>query len=283
MILVKLPFPAGCCTDEEIIRKVIKGFLTMKSLIPLCAVFCTSAIAQVDSLESNVYRWNNLQVEKSETRERRQILKGSTTDLEYLESHVTTVEPKQSPHASHRHNDSEELIIVKDGKLKVTIKEESRILGPGSIAIALPGEEHGLENAGDMPVTYYVFRYRSKSPVNVERGRKAGGSFMVNWNDVVMQKSEIGGRRQHFDRATAMFERFEMHVSTLNAAATNHQAHTHRAEEFVLIIKGEVEMQIGEAFHKASAGDVIFLASEIPHALRNIGSGQTEYFAFQWQ
>lgn len=255
----------------------------MKSIILLFAVFCTSAMAQVDSLESNVYRWNNLQVEKSGTRERRQILEGNTTDLEYLEIHATTVAPQQSPHASHSHDDSEELVIVKEGKLKVTIKGESQILGSGSIAIALPGDQHGLENAGDTPVTYYVFRYRSKSPVNVERGKQAGGSFMVNWNDVVMQKSEIGGRRQNFDRATAMFDRFEMHVSTLNAALTNHQTHTHRAEEFVLIIKGEVEMQIDDSWHKASAGDVIFLASEIPHALRNIGSEQTEYFAFQWK
>jgi (S)-ureidoglycine aminohydrolase len=254
----------------------------MKSLLLLFGVFCASAMAQVDSLESNVYRWNNLQVEKSDTRERRQILKGITTDLRYLEIHATTVEPQKSPHASHSHVDSEELVIVKEGTLKVTTNDESRVLGPGSIAIALPGDQHGLENAGDTPVTYYVFRYRSKSPVNVERGRKAGGSFMIDWNDVVMKKTQTGGRRQHFDHATAMFDRFEMHVTTLNAGLTTHQPHTHRAEEFVLIIKGEVEMQIGDAWHKASAGDVIFLASEIPHALRNIGSEQTEYFAFQW-
>lgn len=255
----------------------------MKSLILLIAVSCTSTFAQIDSLESNVHRWSNLQVEKSGTRERRQVLKGRTTDLEYLEIHATTVAPKEAPHASHSHADSEELIIVKDGRLKVTINDESQVLGPGSIAIAMPGDQHGLENAGDTPVTYYVFRYRSKSPADVERGQQDGGSFMVNWNDVAFQKSDIGGRRQHFDRATAMFERFEMHVSTLDAAITNHQTHTHRAEEFVLIIKGEVEMQIGEAWHKASAGDVIFLASEIPHALRNIGNEQSEYFAFQWQ
>jgi (S)-ureidoglycine aminohydrolase len=255
----------------------------MKWLMLMSATLCSGAIAQVDSLESNVYRWRDLQVEKSETRERRPILEGSTTDLETLEIHTTTVAPKQSPHASHSHGDSEELIIVKDGKLKVTINDQSRVLGPGSVALAMPGDQHGLENAGDTPVTYYVFRYRSKFPVNIERGKKAGGSFMVNWNDVAVQKTEIGGRRQHCDRATSMLERFEMHVTTLNEGLGSHQAHTHRAEEFVLIIKGDVEMQIGNSFQKATAGDLIFLASQIPHALRNIGSGQTEYFAFQWQ
>ena len=246
-------------------------------------VFGIPAMAPINSMESQVYRWHDLQVEKSETREGRQILKGSTTDLEYLEIHATTLAPRQSPHASHSHEDSEELVIVKEGLLNVTINDQSQILGPGSIAIAMPGDQHGWVNAGDTPVTYYVFRYRSKSPVNLERGNQAGGSFMINWNDAVMQKTQSGGRRQHFDRSTSMFERFEMHVSTLNAGLTNHQTHTHRAEEFVVIITGEVEMQIGDSRHKASAGDVIFLASQIPHSLRNVGSEQTEYFAFQWQ
>ena len=264
-------------------KKNAAEIFTMKSFMLLFALFCTSATVQIDSLESNVYRWNDLKVDKSDARERRQVLTASTTTLEYLEIHGTTVAPQKSPHASHSHADTEELVIVKDGELKVTINDESRLLGPGSVAIAMAGEQHGLENAGDTPVTYYVFRYRSKSPMNIERSKIAGGSFMINWDDVTFQKSEIGGRRQHFDRATSMFERFEMHVSTLNAALTNHKTHTHRAEEFVLIIKGEVEMQIGETFQKASAGDLIFLASEIPHSLRNIGSEQTEYFAFQWQ
>lgn len=119
--------------------------------------------------------------------------------------------------------------------------------------------------------------------MDIERGQNAGGSFMVDWNDVVMEETATGGRRQNFDRATAMFERFEMHVSTLKENLTNHAAHTHQAEEFVLIIKSEVEMLVGESDHKASTGDLIFLASMIPHALNNIGTGQTEYFAFQWQ
>ena len=262
---------------------VVRKSLLMKAFILLSAVFYALGIAQIDSLESNVYRWHDLPVEKSEAGERRQILKGSTTDLEYLEIHATTIEPKKSPHASHSHDDTEELIIVKEGMLKVTVKGESQVLGPGSIAIAMPGEQHGLENSGDTPVTYYVFRYRSKSPVNIERANNSGGSFVVNWDEVAFQATETGGRRQHFDRATSMFDRFEMHVSTLNEALTNHKTHTHRAEEFVVIIKGEVEMQIGDSWHKASAGDLVFLASEIPHALRNLGSGQTEYFAFQWQ
>jgi quercetin dioxygenase-like cupin family protein len=75
-----------------------------------------------------------------------------------------------------------------------------------------------------------------------------------------------------------------MHVSTLNEGLTNHTAHTHGAEEFVVMIKGEVVMLIGEENYSCSIGDVIFLSSMIPHSLNNTGMGETMYFAFQfWQ
>ncbi len=266
----------------------------MKILVLLLAAFCASVplvrtdalnvdASNVDELGSGVYRWDALAAETTETGERRAILEGATTDLAHLILHATTLAPGEAPHAAHRHAELEEMIIVKEGRLKVAIEGDAKVLGPGSVALVLPGDLHGFENAGDAPATYYVFRYRSRAPVDLERGRRAGGSFTVDWDDVAMTETEVGGRRQHFDRATAMFERFEMHVSTLNEGLTNHAAHTHRAEEFVVVIKSEVEMLIGETRERAAAGDVIFLASEIPHALDNKGSGQTEYFAFQWQ
>ncbi len=245
-------------------------------LLLLTALWASAATAQVDAVQSGVYRW-------TDTDATRPILDGVTTPLAHLEIRAVTLAPGQSSPPGPAHDELEALVIVKEGALRVTLEGGQDVLGPGSVAVVLPGDAHGFENAADAPVTYYLFRYRSKAPVDAERGQNAGGSFLVDWNDVTMQETETGGRRQHFDRPTAMFERFEMHVSTLNAGLTNHAAHTHPAEEFVLIIKGEVEMLVGETYQKASPGDIIFLASLIPHALRNIGGGPTEYFAFQWQ
>jgi quercetin dioxygenase-like cupin family protein len=42
-------------------------------------------------------------------------------------------------------------------------------------------------------------------------------------------------------------------------------------------------MHIANDFHKAGPGDVVFLPSQIPHALKNTGKEQCEYFAFQWR
>jgi (S)-ureidoglycine aminohydrolase len=80
-----------------------------------------------------------------------------------------------------------------------------------------------------------------------------------------------------------MSKRFEMHVTTLNEGLKSHDPHTHRAEEIVLMINGNSEMQIGENFYKGSVGDLFFLGSNIPHAIRNVGAGSCMYFAIQWE
>lgn len=238
--------------------------------------------AQVQEVRSDVYRFNELKVEKEKTRERRQVLEGNTRDLELLEIHTSTLDPGNAPHPPHKHDDTEELVIVKEGHLKVTINGQTKILGPGSVALAIPGEEHGFENGGETRVTYYVLKYKSKLPMNVQRAARAGGSFMLEWNDLTAKTHDKGSRRDFFEKPTSMTERYEMHVTMLNEGLNSHDPHTHRSEEIVLIIRGDVSMQIGQEHKKGSAGDLFFLGSEVPHALTNTGKGPCEYFAFQW-
>lgn len=246
------------------------------------SLFTLSLTAQKDTVESRVYIWNDLKVEKQDNRERRQIAEGSGAALAYMEWHCTTIEPGKAPHGSHKHDD-EEYIIIKEGQVKVTINDSSKVLGPGSFALFIPGDEHGLLNVGNSKATYYVFRYKSKAPVDMERARKAGGSFMVDWNGVEFKPHGKGGIRNFFERPTAMFKRFEMHVTTLNAGIKSHDPHTHGAEENVLLIKGDTEMQIANSHQKAIGGDLIYLSSNILHAIENKGTEPAIYFAFQWQ
>lgn len=255
----------------------------MRLSITSLAIFISfTAIAQTDSVKSTVYSWKNLKPVKEETRERRQVLEGYTTHLQNLEIHTTTLEPGQSPHPPHVHADAEELIIVKEGKLSVTIKGETKVLEKGSVAMAMPGDEHGFNNAGESRTTYYVIKYKSKAPMDAARASSAGGSFMVDWKNVTFNPHDKGGVRRFFERGTAMSGRYEMHVTTLNEGLKSHDPHTHVAEEIILIIQGDTRMQIGQNFYRATAGDLIFLNSKVPHALQNTGKTPAMYFAFQW-
>jgi (S)-ureidoglycine aminohydrolase len=257
----------------------------MKTVLLLLAIINISTLAaqKMDSLPPRVYEWKSLVPVKEDSRVRRQVMEGNTTALSYFEVHTSTLEPGKAPHPPHVHDDMEELMIVKEGQVKITIKGVSKILGPGSIAFAMPGDEHGIENTGNTTATYYILKYKSKLPMNTDRAKQNGGSFMLDWNDMVFNKTEKGGRREFFNRPTSQLEKFEMHTTALNAGLDSHAPHTHKEEEIVLILRGNVEMYIGGNLYKAAPGDVVFLSSGVSHALKNTGSEQCEYFAFQWR
>lgn len=257
----------------------------MKKLMVFLMVCNSSSLMaqQKDSLPPHVYEWNSLAVIKEETCVRRQVMEGSTTALSLFQVHSTTLDPGKAPHPPHVDEYIDQLIIVKEGQLKITIKGESKILGPGSVAFAMAGDEHGIENAGKVSATYHVFKYKSKFSMNKERGKQNGGSFMINWNNVVVEKTDKGKRRAFFNRPTSQLEKIEMHTTALNAGLNSHAPHTHKEEEILLILTGNVTMNMGGILYKAAAGDMVFLSSGVSHNLTNSGDAQCEYFAFQWR
>jgi (S)-ureidoglycine aminohydrolase len=249
-------------------------------LITLLAL--STGFVKMPPVASGVYAWQKAPVTKKAGVEQRTLLEGTTTDFTHMKVHATTLPAHQAPHPAHKHDD-EELIIIKDGELTVTIEGKTKTLGTGSIALMMPGDEHGFENRSDKPATYYVMRYQSKEPVNATRGQQAGGSFWVDWKDVAFQPHDKGGIRRMFDRATAMTKRFEMHVTTLNQGLWSHAPHTHRAGEILIMVENTAQESINGSLHQSATGDVIFLESNAPHALQNTSKSSCTYFAFQFE
>lgn len=248
----------------------------------LFTVILSAIIANGQSIKSDVYTWKNLPVEKRETSDRRGIFNAPGAVNDNIDAHATTLEPGKEAHPAHKHPE-EELLIVKEGTIRMTINDKTQLLGAGSIAYVYPGDQHAAVNAGTTTATYYLIKYRArKDSLRPERGIKAGGSFMVNWNDVAFKPHDKGGRRDFAEKPTAVFRRFEMHVTTLNQGIKSHDPHTHKAEEIVLMIEGNAEMQIGNEFKKAGPGDLIFLGSNVSHAIRNDDTKPCVYYAFQW-
>jgi len=240
-------------------------------------------LAQQDTLPAHVYNLAKLSTAKDSSRDRIQVMDGSTSILANLEVHLTTLEPGKAAHPPHTHSNQEELIIVKEGLLKVTIKGKSKLLSAGGLALSVPGDEHGAVNAGKTKAAYYIVKYTTHNAVNAQRGEKAGGSILMDWNEPKVEKTDRGERRQFFNRPTALFEKFDMHVTTLNQGAVSHLPHAHRQEEIILVKSGNISMQVADKHYAATAGDIVFLSTGVLHALENTGKGSCTYFAFQWQ
>ena len=255
----------------------------MKIYLALFILYSFS-FSQVDTLKSVSFVWKDIQISPGNTVQKTKLMGGKALDLAEINVYAEIIPSAAEVHVSDVHKQYEEMIIVKDGLLSVNINDQKNTLGPGSMALVYPGDRHSYKNETDENVIFYVFQYKARIVPDLKRGEQAGGSFMIDWNDLEYKKSDIGGRRDYFRRATAMLNNFEMHVSTLNEGLTNHKAHTHKAEEFVLMIKGDVVMQVGKENYNCSAGDIVFVSSMVPHSLNNTGEGETMYFAFQlWQ
>ncbi|ARK10510.1 cupin domain-containing protein [Fibrella sp. ES10-3-2-2] len=248
----------------------------------LLVVFAAVTPLLAQPLSSTVYAWKAAPVVKKPGTEQRKLLEGSATDFTHIEVHTTTLAAHQAPHPAHKHTD-EELIIIKEGELTVTIAGKTATLGPNSIALMMPGDEHGFENKGDVPATYYVMRYESKAPVDLERGQKAGGSFWIDWKEVPFQPHDKGGVRRMFDRATAMTKRFEMHVTTLKNGLASHPPHTHRAAEILIMVNNEAESSVNGKLIPNTTGDLTYLESNVPHNITNNSKQPCTYFAFQFE
>lgn len=239
--------------------------------------------AQLQAVSPGAYHWDDHPVKKGTDRESGKILEGTSPHFEYLKIHATTQYPNAKPSPSHATKDIEQLIIVKEGTVKVTIEGVSSVLGPEGVILVLPNQVHSLENVGDDNLTYYVMQYRSKKPVNIRRGIDEGGSMMINADSLTFKPSGRGGGRAYFDRATAMCKRMEMHVTQLNKKGPSHTPHTHIETEIILVLSGKTEMTIDGKEYEASAGDFYFINSELLHGVRNASDEPCSYFAFKWE
>jgi len=236
----------------------------------------------LEKLNTHVYDWNKLEVKKTNSGERRQVFEGQTTVLPYFEVHVTTLNPGKAPHGSHVHTDMEELIIVKEGLVEQSINGVKKVVGPGSVILALPGDDHGIWNAGDTEASYYIIRWRTGEETNLARSKESGGSKFYDWNEIEFKTTSKGGKRQIMQRPTALLKDMEMHVTTLNEGVTSHEEHIHSNEEIILMIKGEAEESINGTPHRMTPGSLVLLTDNVPHGIKNVGKGQCEYFAFKW-
>ncbi|RYF92282.1 MAG: cupin domain-containing protein [Chitinophagaceae bacterium] len=240
------------------------------------------ANAQRDSLQSGAYEW------KVPARAGRAInttilFEGMVHDMQWIQMSSNRLTGVGDDSRQIVPADEEHLIIIRSGKLYITLADSTYTLGAGSVVSIMPGESLVLQNKDGKTSEFYTMKYRSKLGVDAERGKQAGGSRVINWDTVAYRTHDKGGRRNMFDRPTAMTRRFEMHVTTLNKGFKSHDPHTHAPEEIILVTEGTTSMQLRDTFYPGKPGTIYYAGTLVPHAITNTGSGQCTYFAFQFE
>ena len=115
------------------------------------------------TLKSATYRFEDLTSQKQENATFRPILDGLTRSGMRVDVHEVFLLPGSSPHHAHRHQ-QEELFLISEGEVEVTINGKATKLGPGSAAYAASEDEHQIQNVGTRPAQYFEVILDAKGP-----------------------------------------------------------------------------------------------------------------------
>jgi quercetin dioxygenase-like cupin family protein len=122
-------------------------------VLPLLAA--AKGKAQGQALASQMHRYEDLKVTGNGPNHARSILAGELHTGIAIELHETELAPGQMPHPPHHHV-HDEMVLIREGTLEVTIAGKSETMGPGSVGFAASGEEHGWRNVGTDRARYFV-------------------------------------------------------------------------------------------------------------------------------
>jgi len=211
-----------------------------------------------------------------------ELLQGPTRDLSLLDIHAFTLDPGGSSPAPGSQAAADALVIIRDGNLTVTTHDSAKVLGPGGVALLAGRSFSRFTNTGTTPATWWVFFFQPRFSPQPGNAIDTSPPLLIDWKDMPMKKTDKGESRQIFDRHLSLLGRIDMHATTLDPGKVSHAPHVHRTEEIIIMRSGNVREFIAGEYHRASAGDLIFLASGVPHAVENRSKERCEYFALQW-
>jgi (S)-ureidoglycine aminohydrolase len=237
--------------------------------------------AQQNSLQSKVYQWNINNNDNAAKVQKSTLFSGEGGVLA-KHTMIGISIPTGKKWEGKVTAQKEKFYIIKTGIADIALNDQKSQLNRGSVVCVLPGDKIQIKNNGNDLLQLYEMSYSAGEKINIERGVKAGGSFITLWDNIKFKPHERGGVRQFFDRPTAMFNRFDIHVTQLNVGFKSHEPHTHVNEEIILMLDGNAEVQIGTTHQKANPGDVVLYGSNILHNITNVGSIPCLYFAIQW-
>jgi len=109
------------------------------------------------------------------------------------------------------------------------------------------------------------------------------GSVAITWDEIMALPTGSSGRaRQLMRLPTATLDELEMHITWLPAGQTTHAPHTHPNEEVIVIREGTLEAFQNGKLARVGPGSVLFMASNQPHNVVNVGEGTAVYHVINW-
>lgn len=108
-------------------------------------------------------------------------------------------------------------------------------------------------------------------------------SFAITWEEIQAKPAPGGRSRSVVRQPTATLEELEMHVTTLPAGQSSHPPHTHPNEETIIIREGTLDAFQNGKTTRVGPGAILFMASNQPHNVTNVGTTPATYHVINWK
>jgi uncharacterized cupin superfamily protein len=131
--------------------------------------------------------------------------------------------------------------------------------------------------AGSIPAFLALAECLQATEAQAELGQSLQ-SFTEPFEDMKAQTHGSSTYRSICDGITAVGARVEVHETQLNPGAEPHPPHRHKHEEFILIVKGRILVDIDGKSATLTPGSAIFWKTMALHHMRNIGDDVAQYF-----
>ena len=215
------------------------------------------------------------------------ILDDPTPALEKLEVHVTRLRPGMSSHSPHRHP-WEEMLLLKEGRLDVSINGKVERAGPGSLIFLASNDAHNVTNIGESLATYYVVNFvtaRVRSvgdrPAADWAPPAALRSCVVDCDHVPAGATKIGRHADIIDSPTLTFVRLDSHITTLDPGKSTAPRSRDPGDELFIVKSGSVEVTLNAVTRVLGSGSLYYVAPNDERTMRNTGAVPCTYQVFR--
>ena len=117
----------------------------------------------LEPIPTRAFRYEDLPIHENGLFRSRQVLRGTTQDKFPVDLHESELPPGKMPHPPHQHR-HEEVLLIREGQVDITIESETTRLGPGSVAYVASNKLHGWRNTGTEAAVYFVMALGSDHP-----------------------------------------------------------------------------------------------------------------------
>lgn len=227
--------------------------------------------------------WGSLVPRTTPVGQARAVFDNPTSTLPKFEVHITSLRPGMASHPVHQHP-WEEIILVREGELRVSINGRPYHAGPGTLIFFASHDPHNLTNVGDTLATYYVVNFVTdrvfQQPDQPASQRAVPGmlpSSVIDCDSLQATPTKTGSRVSVVDSPTLTFKHFSSHITTLNPGQSTLPDIMDNGDELFVLKAGVIDARIDGVSCLLKEGSLFYCVPNAKRTFRNIGATPATY------